>query len=143
MKKDLLALLYRSLDEDLPPSDRKALEEALAASEELRRERERLLAVRAAVSRNTADSFKPFFAERVMRRLAETRQGAKAAQFWQGWVPVFRRVALAGVVAAIALAVANFMQTDGVSVKAAMGLPDVSLEQLTESPVESILEELS
>jgi anti-sigma factor RsiW len=143
MNQDLLTLLYRSLDEDLAPAERKALEEALAASQDLRLERERLLAVRAAVSGSAADSFKPFFAERVMRRLSGDRLAAGAGQFWPGWRPVFTRVALAGVVTAVALVLVNLAQTDRVSVTAALGLPEVSLDQMAKPPVESMLEELS
>lgn len=146
MKQDLLTLLCRSLDEDLAPGERKVLEEALAASQDLRLERERLLAMRAAVSRSAADSFEPFFAERLMRRLSGDRCRAGAARFWLGWLPVFRRVAIVGAVAAVTLVLVNFVRTNSVSATSAMGLPEVSevsLDEMIKPPVESMLEDLS
>jgi hypothetical protein len=146
MRPDLLALLYRSMDEDLAPTERKALDEALAASGDLKLERDRLIAMRGMVSRSSADSFGPFFAERVMSRLAGERRRAGTGQFWLGWLPVFRRVAIAGAVAAVALVLINFARTDSVSATAAMGLPaasEVSLEEIAKPPVESMLEDLS
>jgi anti-sigma factor RsiW len=138
-----LELLCRSFDEVLAPSERRVLEDALAASEELRQERARLIATRRSISEGGADSFRPFFAERVMRRLAEVRAAEERQRPWLGWLPVFRWVAVAGVVAALALIVTNFMRADSVSATAALGLPDVSLEKILEPPVDSMLEELS
>ena len=146
-ERDLKALLYRSLDQDLSrelsAEERRLLQGALAASDELRRERDGLVALRAAISRGAVDSFGPFFVERVMRRLADTRVGVKAGQFWLGWVPALRRVAIAGAVATIALVTFNMAQIDRVSATAALGLPDYSVEQMTQPAVESMLEELS
>ena len=143
MKQDLEALLYRSLDDDLAPRERRLLEEGLARSEDLRQERDRLIALRGAVSRGAVDSFGPFFVERLMRRLADTRERARAGQFWLGWVPALRRVAIAGAIATVALVAVNMAQTDRVSATAALGLPDYTVEQITKPAVESMLEELS
>jgi anti-sigma factor RsiW len=142
-ERALMALLYRSLDEDLSAEERSLLEQALAASKGLRREKERLVALRAAISGGAVDSFGPFFVERVMRRIADTRVGMKAGRFWLGWVPALRRVAVAGAIATVALVTFNMAQIDRVSATAALGLPDYSVEQMTQPGVESFLEELS
>ena len=58
MKKTLLELLYRSFDTQLSAQENDKLEEALAKSEELRRERERIRNLRAEISQHGKASFK-------------------------------------------------------------------------------------
>jgi hypothetical protein len=65
MNDKTLDLLYRSLDEELAPAERRRLDEALQQSESLREERSRSLAVRKSLSAGAAEAFKPFFVERL------------------------------------------------------------------------------
>lgn len=71
MSDNVMALLIRSFDEELRPADRARLEDLLAASEDLRREQERVRRMRRLVSGSAAESFRPRFADRVMARLPE------------------------------------------------------------------------
>lgn len=103
MDKKILALLYRSLDQELTAAEQKKLEQALEAFSELRREQERLTTLRQILSEEPIATFKPFFAGRVMRRIRQvnTNEDFAGSLFW-----AFRRVAIAGAIA-IALLLAN------------------------------------
>ncbi|RMF56566.1 MAG: hypothetical protein D6743_20090, partial [Calditrichaeota bacterium] len=70
MKERLLNLLIRSFDEELTEAERRELQNALAADAELREQKRQLQEVRHLVRESAVRSFKPFFAARVMRRVA-------------------------------------------------------------------------
>jgi anti-sigma factor RsiW len=65
---DKLDLLIKSLDGELEPEERAQLDRALAASEALRGERNRLLAIRAAFGKLQPET-DASFADRVMTRI--------------------------------------------------------------------------
>jgi anti-sigma factor RsiW len=144
MNERMLDLLYHSFDGELTAGERKMLEDALAASEELRRERNDIMTMRKRISTGGPESFSPFFIERVMQRVAtltEAESGSRALQEWL--VGAFKRVAIAGAAVAIGLVVFNLVQTEDVSFAAALGMSEISLEEMLELPVDSILEGLS
>jgi anti-sigma factor RsiW len=140
MNDKTLDLLYRSLDEELAPAERRRLDEALQQSESLREERSRSLAVRKSLSAGAAEAFKPFFVERVMNRLS--REG-RPETFLESLSYVFRRVVFAGAAAVIALAVFNIASSDTVSATAALGLPEITIDDVMETPFESVMEAFS
>lgn len=76
MTKRALKLVLRSLDSDPGTAEGRRLQAALAASEELRDRRDRLLELRRAVADGAARSFRPGFAERVASRLKPAQQVA-------------------------------------------------------------------
>jgi hypothetical protein len=143
MNERILDLLYRSFDEELTPQEAKDLREALAASETLRGEKRRIEAMRKMVATSGQDTFKPFFAERVMRRVVEVREGRNGATLGEWLARVFPRVALAGAAVAAGLVIFNLVKADGISLAAAFGISEVPIEEILELPVESILEGLS
>jgi hypothetical protein len=144
MNDEMLELLYRSFDEELTAEQSKVLEDALAVSEDLRKEKSRIAAMRKMVAESGMDSFRPFFAERVMRRIEDLRGGESSLWTLQEWLPrVFRRVAVVGVAVAGFLAIFNLAQSEGISVAAAFGMSEGSIEEILELPVESILEGIS
>lgn len=144
MNERILELLYRSFDEELTAGEGGQLREALAASEALRHEKDRIETMRKMVSASGRDTFKPFFAERVMGRVAGLREGSSGMCTLQEWLSrVFRRVAIVGAAVAAGLVLLNLVQADGVSLAAAFGISEVPIEEILELPVESILEDLS
>ncbi len=144
MNKRILELLYRSLDGDLTADEGKELREALEASEALRREKGMIEAMRKMVSASGTETFKPFFADRVMRRVKGLRESRNGMYTLQEWLSrVFRRVAIVGVAVVAGLVVLNLVQADGVSLAAAFGISEVPIEEILELPVESIVEGLS
>jgi anti-sigma factor RsiW len=141
MNEQILDLLYRSLDSELAPQEQKQLDEALTQSEALRVEKKKLLAMRGAVGSSASGTFRPFFAERVMQRVKAESAENGLQEFFESMVVVFRRVALIGAVAAVALVAMNLSSADDLTIAAAFGMEEqAGLEQLIETPVEAILE---
>jgi hypothetical protein len=95
-------LLYRSLETTLSSPDARILEEALASSEELRRERDVLVRVRSEAPIARAESFGPFFADRVMANV--TAEAREARSLFGDLVAVFKPVAFAAGLALALLA---------------------------------------
>jgi len=144
MEERILELLYRSFDGELDPDEKAELDSALAASPELRRERDELLAMRGAVKSSAAESFGPFFAERVVRRITEERQReGGGAGFFESLQYAFRRVALVAAAVAAFLLIYNLNQGSGISVAAAFGAQEAGdIEEVLTAPVDEMLEEL-
>lgn len=144
MNEKTLGLLYRSFDGGLSAKEEVELREALAASQDLRNEKARIETMRQAVAASGADGFRPFFAERVMRRVTELHEGRNGIWTLQEWLSrVFRRVAVVGAAVAAGLLLFNLVQADSISVAAAFGFSEVPIEEMLEVPVESLLEDLS
>ncbi len=140
MDEEILTLLYRSFDDTLTPNERERLEAAMAVSAELRAERERIVAMRATVSRS-GGQFKPFFSARVMQRLGlETAHNGALESFFASLLFVFRRVALVGTIVAALMLAYNLHVGGSLSFSAALGEPEITIEEILESPVVSVLE---
>jgi anti-sigma factor RsiW len=140
MNDEMLDVLYRSLDGVLEPEDERRLEDALASSESLREEKARILAIRETLATSAAKSFRPFFAEHVTNVLSKE---AQPETFLESLSYVFRRVALAGAAAVVALAIFNIANSDKVSATAALGVPEITIDDVMETPFESVMEAFS
>ena len=142
--RKMLELLYRSFDEDLTGAERAALDDALAASGELRAEKERIASMRKAIAAGRATGFGYMFAERVMKRIRSRGDVEEATPaFFDSLFRVFRPVAIAGIAAAMAVMVFNIAQNRNLSFSAALGVPETTLEEVLDSPLDSVLEGLS
>jgi hypothetical protein len=144
MNDAMLELLYRSFDADLTPKEQALLDEALAASEDLRTERLRILAMRQDVSRSGVDTFKPFLATRVMARIAESAEREATSERFLGALShAFRRVVLAGAIVIAGFIIYNITVSDEISLTTVLGVPEISIEEVFEPPTSPILEDLS
>jgi len=142
MNRELLDLLYRSFDADLTEEERQRLDEALATSEALQTEKERITSIREVLSKNATDSFKPLFTERVMRALETAEETDVSTDvFFESLYRFFRPVALAAAAAAILLVSMNLWDSDDITLAAALGMQEDSIEVMFETPLEAILEE--
>jgi anti-sigma factor RsiW len=136
MNKKILKLLYRSFDVDLSEKERKQLEEALEGSTELQREKEQIAAQRQAVSVSTAQSFKPFFAERVISRIrAKAEEENTLEVFYQTLKAVFRRLAFAAAVIMIALITINLIIGESLPTDKAFYISELTFEQVLQLPL--------
>jgi anti-sigma factor RsiW len=140
MNKRMLGLMVKSLDGELTAVERLDMNAALAESAELRDELARLVAVREAVAASGRTSFGPFFAERVMHRIRTEGRAAREESFLGALFSAFRPVAIAAAAVVVGLAIYNSTRTDDVSVAGALGVPQVTLEEIMEPPVETVLE---
>ena len=128
MDHKLLDLLYRSFDDQLTPEEQSQLEDALANSTTLQKEKERIAAMRKTVSESAVESFEPFFAERVMRQI----HTEKGEDFFASLLWAFRRIALAGAIAAILLLANNLSRGDDISLDSVLLMPQLTLEETWE-----------
>ena len=143
MNKKVIDLLYRSFDGTLTPGEKEELNEALAKSQELREEKERITTMRSALSASAAKSFRPFFAQRVMHAITlATAQKNGLELFFESLQFAFRRVAAVGATAILILLAYNLVKSGDISIAGAFGMPQETLEEVLESPFDSTLEEL-
>ena len=78
MDKKIVELLYRSFDDELSQAEQQQLDQALLESKDLREEKTRIAQMRTAISDSGEKSFKPFFAEKVIRRIREAQQAQES-----------------------------------------------------------------
>ena len=130
MNKKILELLYRSFDDVLKPEEQKQLEKALVESVKLQEEKVRIAQLRTTISDSAAKSFKPFFAEKVIRKIKE-QEGVQET-FFESLMYVFRPVAIAAVVLLITLVSYNLVKSDNISLASAFAEPEIGLEQVLE-----------
>jgi len=134
--KKILKLLYRSLDDDLKDKDQKKLDEALEKSEDLRKDKERVLAQRQAVADSAGQSFGPFFAERVMNRiegLGQKKNGLEA--FYESFMTAFRKVAIVSAAVLVLLISYNVVKSDIVPEDELFFMADTTIEEILELPL--------
>lgn len=119
-------LLMRSLDGDLDDKDRVMLEKALSQSEELRKEKEKLIRLRELVGSGDYQ-FKYGFTDRVMNRVTTSKNG-KSIEFifTRDLNRIFRRVAITGVAAIILLLLSIYLTTGSVSLDSLSGAESYS-----------------
>jgi hypothetical protein len=104
MHRRILKLLTRSMDVELAAPDLARLEAALKESEDLRRTRDELLAVRRAAADSAASGFSPGFADKVLAgtRLA-VRRPQKADAVFDSFKTVFKPLAVASAILLVLL----------------------------------------
>jgi hypothetical protein len=134
--KKILGLLYRSFDSDLGKEEKKQLEEATKISEELRKEKEQIEAQRQAVSDSAAQTFKPFFAERVMSRIHALGEKENTLEtLYESLKAVFKRLAIVGAVVMIALISYNLIIGEGLSPDEAFYVSELTFEEILQLPL--------
>ena len=129
MNEKEIELLYRSFDDTLKPDEQKRLQEALANSKELRREKENIEAVRKALSSNKHQTFEPFFAERVMRRIKPVRQEKNGDVFYDSLFTIFRPIAITATFIILGIMSYNLVKTDQLSWEGVIAVQEVTLEE--------------
>ena len=136
MDSKILKLLYWSFDDELNPEEKERLDRALKESEELRKEKEQILAQRQALAENSAPSFKPFFAERVMNRiesLGTKKNGFES--FYEMLLLMFRRFAIVGAAILLLLLIYNLQTGDILSSEEIMFASDFTFEEILNLPL--------
>jgi len=128
MDKKVTDLLYRSCQGALSDEEQKWLDEALARSEELRKEKELIDAFFKTARSSSEPSFAPFFDDRVMKKIkAGGNESSVLEPFLDAIMYAFRRVAVAGLVFALAIIVLNLGSSETISLASAFGIPEVRL----------------
>lgn len=134
--KKIIELLYRSFDDNLKEKEQKQLAEALENSKELRKEKELIAAQRQFISDSAAQSFKPFFADRVMNRIKGISEKKNTLEtFYDTFKAVFQRFAIAGAVIMLALIIYNLGIGDSLSVEEIFYASDFIFEEILQLPL--------
>jgi len=130
MKKRDMKLLYRSFDDELTSEEKERLKSALKESNNLHEEQTQITELRQTISSLGQRSFKPFFAERVMHHIEQTRKKkVMEEQFFITLVSEFRPVFIGALLLVIALISFNMIRNDRISLASAFAEPEVSLEE--------------
>ena len=141
MDKKLKDLLYRSFDSDLDQEEKRLLEKALSRSKELQREKEMLVFLRQNIKRSVNAPFNPGFAERVMNKIKRQNQITENEQFFDSLFVLFRPIAIAATVLIIIIAGYNMSSTSQFSIEGALGIPEVTLDDVYDSSLALVTEE--
>jgi hypothetical protein len=131
MVKQIEDLLYESFDRELAPDERKRLDDALKSSDTLRHKKNMLEKMRRQLTSAGADaSFRPFFADRVMRAIhSQNETKTSVDPFWESLIGIFRPVAISVAIAVIVLLSYNIWRSQSISLASVLGEPDISFEQ--------------
>ena len=123
---ELLDLLIRSLDDDVNQNEKDILEKALSESDHLRKEKEKLLKMRALIGKGEYQ-FSYGFADRVLNRL-DHKSNHNGIEF--GFVKdlnrIFTRVAITGIAAILILLLSIYITTGSVSLDSLSGTHEYS-----------------
>lgn len=136
-QEKILRLLYRSFDDNLDETEQQKLAEALRNSGELREEKRQIEMQRNAILQSGSGlSFKPFFAERVMNRISgEEKKENYAEIFFEALFSLFKRVALIGAAACIAIIAYNLAKGESLKADDALYVSQVTYEEILEMPL--------
>jgi hypothetical protein len=127
MNNKLLNLLYKSFDGTLTAKEQEILKKGLSESAALRNKREKILLLRGHLADAKLDSFKPFFAERVMNRI---KSNQKQKIGFDSLVALFRPLAITTAAILIILLSYNMKKTQNYTLAGALGQEQVTLEQV-------------
>ncbi len=141
VEKKFIDLLYLSFDRQLTKDKQKILEEALAESEELRKEKQLIASMQNTIAKTAVKSFKPWFAERVMNKIAAFREKESHEEFFLSLLLFrFRRLALIAGFIVIFLLSYNAIKSDYLSLSKMLGMPGVTIVEITD-PLSCLVEE--
>ncbi len=133
MRRRLLKLLYKSMDSALSPPGNAELEAALGESEELRRDRSAILAIRRAAADTAPRGFAPGFADRVVAA-AKTRirkpEGIDAV--FEALKTVFKPVAVATAVLLVVLVAYSVSRGDLIPKSEIYYASDITMNKVLE-----------
>ena len=141
MDEKIRELLYRSFDETLKPEDSKVLEHALANSDDLLKEKEEIAALRNQVYESKTEQFKPFFAERVLKRIQTSALDQNENAIFDSLIVLFKPVAIAATVLIIFVAGYNMADSGNISLEGALAIPDVTLDDAYNTSLAMVIEE--
>ena len=128
MDNKLLHLLQKSFDSPLNSEERSLLEEGLAVSPELNEEKNRLVRLRNLLI-NQDIRFGPYFASKVMNKINNLKP---EAEFSQGIIFAFKRVAIPMLAAAVVLLAISVFTGGSSALDSFMGLDSLQPQYLSE-----------
>jgi len=134
MKNEQLNLLYRSFDEELKPEEQAQLSKVLSESASLRAEKKRVQEMRDIISGSAVESFKPFFAKRVMQRIqvtAETR--FNLINSFGDLLKIFRPILMTASTTIVIIVAFSVWTSGSFSIESVLGIPGFTIDNITYS----------
>ena len=116
MKPDYRELMHRALEDDLDAAERETFHAALAADDSLRDEWQQLRQLQTHLAAQRADSFKPFFAARVMQRIGSQQRDSLT----DGLLWMFKPLVSTVAVIALCIAVNNWSERAAIDEEASV-----------------------
>ncbi|OGF97812.1 MAG: hypothetical protein A2Z06_04370 [Candidatus Glassbacteria bacterium RBG_16_58_8] len=112
-----------------------SVNKALSDSQELRAEKDRLIAMRNTLAAGSPGTFGARFAERVIERIHALDDLESSREFFfQSLYRLFRPIACAAATAALAIMTLNMLERGEVSLAAAFALPQEEIGTILEEP---------
>ena len=130
MDKKTLELLYKSLDEPLTELEKKSLNKLKEKFPRLIEEEKQILAMRQNLKSSKVESFPPYFAERVMKKLDPAAGKHQQIDFFDALMTAFRPVAIATSMAIVGLLIYNFSTGNLSSLEPILGVPEFKIENI-------------
>lgn len=127
MKRKMLLLVQKSLDNDLNNDESKELQEALEKNQGLANEFEEVKKLNR-LMKNQQSSFGDYFTEKVMRRIDSFEQTTAG----QAMIYAFYRIALPGLVAAMILVMISLINSGSVSFDSISGVAELNSGYLSD-----------
>ena len=124
-------LLYLFDEDFLSDEEKSLLHDALKSSPQLRKEKESFLEQRELLKKNAASGFSPFFADNVIKRVKNGKKRNGMDTFYEILVSMFRRVAIAGAIIALALIFFMVGMEDSLSHDEIFYMTDSTLEEIS------------
>ena len=112
-------LFLKSLDDSITPEEQATLATALKSDRQFKRNVDQFEKLRAKLLRTEADSFGPFFAERIINRIKSVKKEIDYQIFF-----FFKKYQLAAIGVVVALVVLNIVLSDNLTVKSVLGFEE-------------------
>ena len=129
--KKMLNLINKEFDGQLTPKEKNILEKSLAESEVLRNEREEIFKIRRRVFESGQAEFGPGFEDQVMQKIMESPAYINGVDaFIDSLITSFRKIAFTSALIVLALMIYNVSITGKISLESALGIPQVSVEDV-------------
>ena len=129
MDKKILDLLYKSLDHTLSTTEQGKLDQALKTLKDAQLEKKQLLKLRQGIADSKVKSFKPFFADKVMRNISSiNNESSMQEDFFNSLFNAFRPIAITATIILIVMMSYNIIRSDNMSLANALAEPEISLE---------------
>ncbi|TFG94553.1 MAG: hypothetical protein E4H13_14715 [Calditrichales bacterium] len=140
MDKYMIDLVYRSFDGKLSEQETARLQQGLTSSAELQNFQAQVSRMRDRVKSLPEPVFSYRFTEKVMQKIISAGQIDTQELFFNTIFRLFKPVAVGALMLILVIAVFNMASIGDISVEAALGVPDISLED-TFDPVISLIAE--
>src|SRR5258706_13221655 len=118
-------LFLQSLDGKISEEQKMKLEEAMNNDRDLKKSADQFVNLRTKLLRNDAESFGPFFAERIINRIRSLKKEIDYQIFF-----FFRKYQLAAIGVVVALVVLNIVLSDQLTVKSVLGFEDEQVDDI-------------